>query len=541
MPSQRPAHSLLKPQSIPPPQSDRSFFESLAAMLGIALAFMLIALNTSVVGTAMPRIVADLSGYDLYQWAASAFLVGNAVMIPITGRLGDLHGRKPFVLAAVVLFALASIACAASQTMLQLVGARALQGLAGGMLLGVASACVPDLFPDAVQRVRWQVLLSAGYGVALAVGPWLGGWLTEHAGWRYVFLVNLPLALAALLMVWRYFPHIVQHAQGDRTIDWLGALLLLLAICGLLAAAETSQMHGFGSVQALGLWAGTGALVYGFFRHQYHTSAPIIAPALLDNRGARKLMLLGVLTGLTMFTLIFYTPLLLQGSFGQSPHEAGVVMTPLLVLITIGSIVNSRLLPRLQRAERLIAWGQLGTMLSCLLLAQVDGHTPTALLMFIFGLCGFSLGFQLPNLSLQIMAVAGRRHMGVASAMAQTTRMIGSMVGVGVASVLVNAFYARHTAAALLHFQITDPALTQFLSSPQILIREQDQDALRALAQGLGLDAAPLFEAARQGLVSGTHAAFLLCAVIAGLSVLISWRLPHYTIRPQAAPAPQAD
>ena len=114
--------------------------------------------------------------------------------------------------------------------------------------------------------------------------------------------------------------------------------------------------------------------------------------------------------------------------------------------------------------------------------------------------------------------------------------MIGSMVGVGVASVLVNAFYARHTAAALLHFQITNPALTQLLSSPQILVREQDQEALRSLAQGLGLDAAPLFEAARQGLVSGTHAAFLLCAVIAGLSVLVSWRLPHYTIRPQAVP-----
>jgi len=504
-------------------------------MLGIALAFMLIALNTSVVGTAMPRIVADLSGYELYQWAASAFLVGNAVMIPITGRLGDLHGRKPFVLAAVVLFALASVACAASQSMLQLVGARALQGLAGGMLLGVASACVPDLFPDEVQRVRWQVLLSAGYGIALAVGPWLGGWLTEHLGWRYVFLVNLPLALAALVMVWRHFPHIVHHLQGDRSIDWLGALLLLVALCALLAAAEYSQIHSLASVQASGLWVGTGALVYVFFRHQYPTNAPIISPALLDHQGARKLMLLGVLTGVTMFTLIFYTPLLLQGSFGQSPHEAGVIMTPLLVLITIGSIVNSRLLPRLERAERLIAWGQLGTMLSCLLLAQVDGHTPIPLLMAVFGLCGFSLGFQLPNLSLQIMAVAGRSHMGVASALAQSTRMIGSMLGVGLASVLVNAFYARQTSSVLRRYQVTDAALTQLLMSPQVLIRQQDQEALQGLAKGLGISAEPLLEAARQGLVLGTHAAFLLCAVIAGLSVLISWRLPHYTIRPPAA------
>ncbi len=519
--------------------SERSFLASLAAMLGICLAFMLIALNTSVVGTAMPRIVADLSGYALYQWSASAFLVGNAVMIPITGRLGDLYGRKPFVLASVMLFALASIACGASQTMLQLVLARAGQGLAGGMLLGVASACVPDLFPDAVQRVRWQVLLSVGYGIALAVGPWMGGWLTEHAGWRYVFYVNLPVALAALLMVWVYFPHIVHHeglAAGEPSIDWLGALLLLLAMGSLLGAAEYCQSHGFASVQALGLWAGTGALSYGFFRHQYHTAAPIVPPEILDNRGARKLMLLGLLTGLTMFMLIFYTPLLLQGSFGQSPHEAGVVMTPLLVFITIGSIVNSRLLPRLRRAERLIAWGQIGTMLSCLALTQVDAATPNALLMAVFALCGSSLGFQLPNLSLQIMAVAGRSHMGVASALAQSTRMIGSMVGVGVASVLVNTFYARHIAAVLAQYQIGDAQLVALLSSPQLLIRQQDQEAMLALTHGLGLDPAPLLEAARQGLVSGTHAAFLLCALIAGISVLVSWRLPHYSIR-RASPS----
>ena len=283
-------------------QSDRSFFASLAAMVGISLAFMLIALNTSVVGTAMPSIVADLSGYALYQWSASAFLVGNAVMIPITGRLGDLYGRKPFVLASVLLFALASIACGASQTMVQLVLARACQGLAGGMLLGVASACVPDLFPDEVQRVRWQVLLSAGYGIALAVGPWMGGWLTENVGWRYVFYINLPVALAALLMVWVYFPHIVHHeglVAGGRSIDWMGALLLLLAMGGLLGAAEYSQLHGFANFRALGLWVGTSVLTYGFFRHQYHTAAPIVPPEILDNQGARKLMLLGMLTGLT--------------------------------------------------------------------------------------------------------------------------------------------------------------------------------------------------------------------------------------------------
>ena len=402
--------------------------------------------------------------------------------------------------------------------------------MAGGMLLGVAPACVPDLFPDAAQRVRWQVLLSSSYGVALAVGPWLGGWLTEHVSWRFVFFVNLPVAVAALLMVWRFFPHIVHHQNQDRRIDWLGALLLLLVVSGLLLSAEHSQVRDFANGLALALWVATGLLSYLFIRHQYHTPAPIIPPTVLDGGGARKLMLLGILTGLTMFMVIFYTPLLLQGSFAQSPNQAGLVMTPLLVFITVGSIVNGRLLPRLHRAERLLAWGQLGMLISCLLLTQIESQTPKSMMMLVFALCGLSLGFQLPNLTLQIMAVAGRANMGVAGALAQSTRMIGSMIGVGVASVLVNTFYANQILAALQRFQVQDPALIKLLSSPQILIRQQDQQAMLELTGPLGLDATALMEAARHGLVTGTRAAFLLCALISGLSILISLRLPHYTI-----------
>jgi len=513
----------------------RSFKASLAAMLGICLAFMLIALNTSVVGTAMPRIVAELRGYEWYQWSASAFLLGNAVMIPIAGRLGDLYGRKPFVLWAVVLFALASVACGLAQTMVQLVVCRAGQGLAGGMLLGVASACVPDLFPDPVQRVRWQVLLSSSYGFALAVGPSIGGWLAEHMSWRLVFFINIPVAIAALVMVGAYFPHVVHHEEQDRRIDWLGALLLLLAVGGLLVCAEFAQGHGLINFTELALGMATVVATWAFFRHQYHTGAPIIPPAVLDNSGAQKLMALGTLTGISMFMLIFYTPLLLQGSFGQSPNQAGLVMTPLLVFITIGSILNGRLLPRLHRAERLIAWGQLGMLVSCLMLLLLTADTSKAVMMLVFGLCGLSLGFQLPNITLQLMAVCGRAHLGVAGALAQSTRMVGSMVGVGVASLAVNAIYTLKVDAALSALQVTDTALLTLLASPQVLIRQQDQAALEAQAQHLGLQAGPMLRAARLGLESGTHVAFLLCALIAGLSILISLRLPRYTMAAQRA------
>lgn len=508
----------------------RSFGASLAAMLGICCVVMLTALDSSVVGTAMPRIVAELRGYNLYQWSASAYLMASTVIIPIAGRLGDLYGRKPFVLVAVVLFALASAACGFSQSMLQLVISRGLQGLGGGLLVGVAFACVPDLFPDRAQRVRWQVMLSSTFAVSMAFGPWLGGWLTEHAGWRSVFFINLPVAVVALGMIWIYLPRIVHHKGGDRSIDWLGAVLLAVSICSLLLATEQVQTRGFSSAWTWGMWALALICGAGCIRHQYHTRAPIIPPAVLDNQGARKLMVLGILTGLTMFLLIFYVPLLLQGGFGQSPKEAGFVMTPLLVCVSLGSMSNARILPRMKHAERMIGYGQVVLCIGCLLLMLISPATPRWIVMTVFGACGASLGFQLPNLTLQMISVAGRANMGIATALVQSTRMVGSMFGVGVASAVVNLSYAHQIGVALTAHGITDAGLIRLLGSPQVLVREQDRVALRELAQHLGVDVSPLLDAAREGLIGGIHMALLASALVAGLSILISVRLPHYEI-----------
>lgn len=511
-------------------QNARPFRASLAAMLGICLVIILIALDSTVVGTAMPRIVAELRGYDLYPWIASAYLMGSAVTIPIAGRLGDLYGRKPFVLAAIILFTLTSAACGFAGSMMQLMVARGLQGIGGGMLIGVAFACVPDLFPDRAQRVRWQVLLSASFGVASAVGPSLGGWLTEHFGWRSVFTINLPVALIALPVVWRYLPHIVHHEDGNRSIDWLGALLLAASVITLLLGSEAIQAHGIMHLQGPLLMLTAIACGAIFVWHQHHSASPIIPPEMFANRNALKLMALGLLTGLSMFILVFYSPLLLQGGFGASPKEAGFLMTPLLVCITIGSVINGRLLPRMARGERMIAWGQVGTFASCLLLAFMGRNSPQWQVLAQFALCGLSLGFQLPNLTLQMMAVAGKKNLGVGTALIQTTRMIGSMLGVGIAGVIVNARYALDVGDALQTLPVKDAALDALMRSPQVLIREADQATLQVLAGKLGFDPGVLLDQARHALVNGIHTGFVFCALMAALGVAISLRLPRYEI-----------
>ena len=512
------------------PQPQRSFTGNLAAMMGICLAFMLTALNPSVVGLALPRIVADLQGYELYPWAASSYLVGNTVMIPLAGRLGDLYGRKPFLLVAVALFALASLACGLAQSMLQLILYRGVQGLAGGIFLGVASASVADLFPESAERLRWQVYMSAAFGLSMAVGPSFGGWVSEHASWRYVFYANLPIALAAFSMVWAYLPR-VRHGDGDRRLDGWGVALLTMAVCSRLFSAEQSQAHGPLKPLSVGLWAATALLTWAFVRQQYLTPAPVIPPDVMDNAVARRLMLLSAGTGMTMFLLVFYTPLLLQGSFHLSPEKAGYAMTPLLVFITVGSIANARILPRLHHAERLITLGLAGTALGCVLMTQLSEHTPLVWMMLVFALCGMSLGFQLPNLTLQMMEAVGRQHFGVAGGLSQFTRTVGSMVGIGLASAVVNSVYQGRIASAVAAAHISHPRLLELLATPQLLIRQQDELEMRALAQTLSLDPLSLLDAARQGLAQGTQAAFWFCAGVAALSTLVSLGLPRYSIR----------
>ncbi|MGE5469797.1 MAG: MFS transporter [Bacteroidota bacterium] len=503
-----------------------------AAMSGISVVIVLIALDQTVVGTALPRIVAELQGFGLYPWVAAAYLLGNAILIPLTGRLGDLHGRKPYLLAAIALFTLASVLCGIADSMFLLVLARGLQGIGGGMLVGSAFASVTDLFPDTLQRVRWQVMLSASFGTASALGPVLGGWMTEHLGWRSVFFVNLPVGLVALPLVWRHLPLVV-HADEHRgpAVDWLGVLLLTLAMGMLLLATEFAEQLGFSNPLLWGMIASALAAGAAFVAHQRRSSAPIIPPRLFADPTVIRLSLLAMLTGCVMFVLLFYAPLLLQAGFSLSPKRAGLLVTPILVCVTLGSIVNGRLIPRLARPQRLFPAGALVLAGSLALLCGVSATTPSWQLLSIFAVCGFAFGFQLPNLTIQMQAAVERRDQGAASALIQTLRTLGSMCGASLAGLIVSLGFGRGVAAVLAREGITAPQVLHLFASPQLLLRDEEQQALLQLGQAQGFDAAALLNQVRLGLVSGVHEAFFGCLLLTLVTWLLSRHLPPFVRR----------
>jgi EmrB/QacA subfamily drug resistance transporter len=499
-----------------------------AAMFGISVVIILIALDQTIVGTALPRIVSELQGFGLYPWVAAAYLLTNATFIPVIGRLGDLKGRKPFLLAAIIVFTASSALCGLANNMLELVLARALQGAGGGMLVGSAFASVPDLFPDMKERVKWQIMMSSAFGIASAVGPALGGWMTEHYGWRSVFYVNLPIGLLALVFVWMHLPHIVH--PNDRTqkgMDWWGVVLLVFAISGILATSEFTETLGVFSWFFWALLLSSLLFGYLFIKHQKNSTAPIVPAHLFESQPVRTMTVLAALTGFIMFVLIFYAPLLLQAGFSFTPSDAGFLVTPILVMITVGSIVNGRLITRVKKPQRLFSFGILFLMFGILLVNQIQPGDPRHYWIGVFSLCGFSLGFQIPNLIVQIQALVSKADLGVSSALVQTLRTLGGMFGASLGGVIVNYHFQLGVGQALSQAHISDLRVLHLFDTPQILIRVLDQDRLTELATQLGFSAVDLMAQARYLLINGIHEALYFCVILAFIGFLISLRLPN--------------
>ncbi|MBN3851031.1 MULTISPECIES: MDR family MFS transporter [Burkholderiaceae] len=515
------------------------FRESLLAMLGISFVTMLVALDQTVVGTALPTIVSELRGFELYAWVATSYLLTSVITVPIFGRLGDYYGRKPFVIASIVVFTGASVLCGAANSMLFLVLARGLQGIGGGMLVGTAFACIPDLFPDSVVRLRWQVLMSSAFGIANAVGPSLGGFLTQYYGWRSVFYVNLPVGLLSLFFVWRFLPHLrqVEH-EGKMRLDWPGAVLIAVSLGSLQLFVELLPKHGV-TLSAFALLALSIASAVGLWQWEKRCPTAILPVDMFRNRSLSALFTLAVLGGFSMFSLLFYAPLLFQGGFGMSPKDAGLVITPLVVFITIGSIANGRVVSRVKNPNLMLYVGFALVAVACLGVVVATRSMPQWALMSFMVAGGLGLGFVMPNLTIFAQQTAGREHLGIATALLQSLRMIGGMIGTALTGTLVTHMYKSGVRSAL------DSAGASHwfgdLGDPQILINREAQTTLVAQLTHAGHNGAVLLEGAREALVSAIHLGLAMAAVIAVVSVWQSRRVPPIKLQRKLEPVMHVD
>jgi len=447
-------------------------------MLGMFLA----ALEATVVSTAMPTVVASLGGIDHYSWVFSAYLLTSTASVPLWGRLSDLLGRRSVYLAAIALFLAGSMLAGVSQTMLQLIIFRLIQGLGAGGVTPLGLTIIGEIYTLA-ERTRMQAVFSSLWGVSSITGPLIGGIITDAVSWRWVFYVTLPIGLIAAFIIRRSLPP--DAVEGKVTLNWQGGVLLFAATGLVLVAFTEMQL----------LWAALAiAACAAFWFAERNAASPILPLSLLSNRTVSVGIVIGFLASIAFYGTLAYVPLFMQVSSGVSATSAGQILTPLYLTWVLASIVAARVLfkygPRICTLS-----GTLAVALSTVLLPLVVIKGVKPWIFADIALMGAGLGFSMLAMLLAMQHAVERTQLGVATSLNMFSRTIGGAIGVSVMGAILGAALGTSTS-----------------------------DITAALDAGITNVAPEL----REHFIVGLRDAFYAAALTAGIAFLFSFRVPDF-------------
>ncbi len=502
-------------------------------MIGVILAMLLAALDQTIVGTALPRIVRELGGADHLTWVVTAYLLASTVTVPIYGKLSDLYGRKWFFFSGIVIFLVGSILCGLSQNMFELILFRVIQGIGGGAIMGNAFAIIGDLFAPA-ERARWQGVLGGIFGLSSVIGPALGGFLTDHASWRAVFYVNIPLGLVALAFIGFLMPK-VASAIKDKVIDFWGAGLLVSSLVPLLLALSWGgREHAWNSGFIISLFAVGIASMLGFLWAEHKAKEPIIPLSLFKNSIFTTSVTITFLTAAAMFGAIIYIPIFAQLVKGVSATDSGTMLTPLMIGLIGASVISGQLIARTGKYRFIALTGATLLVLSLLWLSTITPATTHVQLLQHMVALGISLGLTMPVFTIAVQNAFDRSKMGVVTASTQLARSVGGTVGTAVLGAVFNNTLAQKSASltstayaqasAGRGIDATNPNVIQGLLSTEG--QTKVHAALGALPQPAQAGATQAFtdftNQARDIFASSVGHLFLIGAVVASVALIVT-------------------
>jgi EmrB/QacA subfamily drug resistance transporter len=412
----------------------RIILTTIAVMAGMFLS----SLDGTIVATAMPTIVKDLHGIDRYAWVFSGYLLFEIASIPLWGRLADMFGRKRVFLTGMLVFLVGSVLSGNAHTMDQLIAFRAVQGLGAGCLIPVAQTISADLY-TMEQRAKVAALYSAMFAFAAIAGPLLGGFLTDNFSWRWVFYVNIPIGIAAAIMVKVFMIEPLEHRQKHR-LDWLGALTLLGWTGTLVFALESAgRDYGWGSTTIVGCFAVSAALLVVFVFVERRAAEPLLPLALFRVPALRASAVIVAFLGMAMFGVLSFLPLFVQVVLGTSATAAGRVLTPMMLSMMVASAVGARFVLRIG-FRIVVTTGAVLTAAGAFLMTTLGTHSSqldVSMYMLVFGA---GMGFVFMSTSLAAQNSVSLPQMGVATGLVNFTRQLGGAIGVAIASsVMVSA------------------------------------------------------------------------------------------------------
>ncbi|MFC7374070.1 MDR family MFS transporter [Brachybacterium sp. GCM10030268] len=484
---------------------------------GLMLGMFVASLSQTIVGPAMPRIVAELGGVEHYNWIATAAMLVSAVAVPIVGKLSDLYGRRWFYLGGVAVFMIGSILAGMSQGFWFLVFARAVQGAGMGTILPLSQTIIGDIIPPR-QRGKYQGIMGAVFGVTSVIGPLIGGTVTDNLGWRWLFYLTLPVGVVAFVFIWKFL-HLERAAQHGKVDLWGISTLTPGLVIALLATSLGGTSYGWGSSIIIGMYAVAALFLIAFVLIENRVAEPLLPMHLLTRPIVALSVAASFAIAVAMFGAIIYIPVYAQGVLGVSATNSGAILIPLSVAMILTSIVVGLLITRLGSYKVFLVLGGIVLVTGYWLLTRLqygDSQWHLTLAMIVIGL---GLGLCMQVYTLVVQNAVPQRELGVATAAVQFFRNVGSTIGTAVLGTVMTAQMGSSIREQMQALPAEQQAALQQsgtqMDASQLESAVLDPDALSQLPGFL-------VEPIRMGMGEAMHAVFLTAVPFVAAALLLS-------------------
>lgn len=502
-------------------------------MVALMAAMFFAAINQTIVGTAMPRIIAILGGIEHYTWVITIYMLTSTIATVLVGKLSDIYGRKPFLLAGIVIFIIGAFLSGLSDNIYQMITYRGIQGVGGGILMSATVTAVGDLFAPR-ERAKWTGIMMAIFGFSSVIGPTLGGFMVDHMDWRWIFWIFLPLGIVAFIMIWRMFPKSTRAVS--ETIDYPGSIFLSLSIVALLLGFSwAGTKYAWSSPEILGLFAAAiaGAVILIWIERK--AKSPVLPLSLFKNSIVTLSMIIGFLMNAGMMGAMIYLPFFVQGVEGVSPTNSGFINMPMSLMMIVLSTLAGRWISKSGKYKRYAMIGMPFMVAAMIMMAFMNSIVMAVASMIVFGI---GLGLAMPVFTLTVQNAVAPQMLGVATATNTLFRNLGGTIGIAVMGTVMNTTLTHKLESVVASgkgpdLSKLDPEaakqLTAFMN-PQLLL---DQPKLKELHTTLPEQIRPLFnqliEMLRGALSDSLTVVFLsgtALLVIAAVLVLFLKEIP---------------
>jgi EmrB/QacA subfamily drug resistance transporter len=498
-------------------------------MLSIMSAMLFAALNQTIVGTSLPKIIADLGGIEYYSWVFTIFMLTSSITAILVGKLSDIYGRKPFILLGIGVFTAGSLLCGISESIFELILYRGVQGFGGGMIMSTAFTAVGDLFPPR-ERGRWQGIMSSVFGLASVFGPTLGGYIVDHFHWHWVFWIFLPFGLVAFAAIYFLFPSV--QRKEKESIDYTGSLLLTLTMVPLLLSFTwAGNQYDWASPEIIGLFAVTIVAFFLFVLTEKRVSSPVLPLDMFKNKVFTVSNIIGFFLGAGMFGSIMYMPFFIQGVMGTSATKSGFVMMPLTLAMVAGSTISGQIITKTGKYKKLAMLGLFIMVSGMTSMHFMDTQTTNTTAIFNMILVGSGLGIAFPIFTLTVQNAVEHKYLGVSTSSVQLFRQLGGTIGVSIMGSVMNNSLADHFNKESQKLVASSPSVTpemgeqiKELANPQVLLNQEaviekfsalPPESLNVIKQVLGI--------LRESLSYALNGVFLTGAIVIGTAFILTF------------------